>query len=128
MPPPHRIRVIVTGDLERLAMVPSLRRWFPDKDLDDHPVVWSRAQKWHGATTHRLRAGTGPSKPMRTLARAMLAEAFDGADGTPSDLVVVIDDLELHNVDQPDVVCDHFRRGRAARAGTPTRAPGSARR
>lgn len=104
-----RIRFIVTGDLERAAMVPSLSRFFPDATWEGEPVEWLKPQKVHGTTTHRLTADRDPSNLMRALARAALAERLDGADGTPADLVVVIDDLELHNLDQPDVVCAHFR-------------------
>ncbi len=90
-------------------MVASLKRWFPTKDLGGVAVQWARPQMKHGATSHRLRPEGLPSNPMMGLARAMIAEALDGADGTPSDLVLVVDDLELHNIDQPEVVCVHFR-------------------
>lgn len=46
---------------------------------------------------------------MRALAHAMVVEATKGKDGRPPDLVVVIDDVELHNLDQPDRVCATFR-------------------
>lgn len=45
---------------------------------------------------------------MMTLARALVAEVWLGEDGTPADMVVVIDDLELNNIDQPATVCAHF--------------------
>ena len=106
--PERRIRLVVTGDLERKALVPSLRRHFPKTDIHNDPVNWLPPRKTHGATSHRLREGAPPSKPMRNLARAVLAEALHGSDGRPADLVVAIDDLELHNVDQPEVVCQHF--------------------
>jgi len=104
----RRIRLVVTGDLERKALVRSLRQHFPQEDLHGTPVTWLPPRKTNGVTTHRLRANASPSNPMCTLARAVLAEALDGADGKPADLVVAIDDLELHNVDQPAVVCQHF--------------------
>jgi hypothetical protein len=46
---------------------------------------------------------------MQGLARAVLAEVWEGADGKPPELVVAIDDVELHNFDQREVVCDRFR-------------------
>lgn len=90
-------------------MAASLAACFPDHDIHDEAVTWLRPRKAHGATTHRLRDDEAPRRPMRRLAGAVLAEALDGADGTPSDLVIGVDDLELHNVDQPQVVCGTFR-------------------
>jgi hypothetical protein len=104
-----RIRLVVTGDLEGAAMVASLRRMFGGRTSTNDEVQWLRPRMTAGATTHRLRPDAPPSRPMQALARAMVAEALDGADGTPADLVIVIDDLELHNVDQPELVCAHFR-------------------
>lgn len=104
-----RIRFIVTGDLERAAIVRSLRRSFPETTWDGDPVEWRRPQKLHGATTHRVDREKPPTNPMRQLARAALAELQHGADGIPADLVVVIDDIELHNLDQPAAICDRFR-------------------
>lgn len=104
-----RIRFIVTGDLERAAMVPSIRRFFPDMTWEKAPVEWLKPQKLHGATTHRVDIGRPPTNPMRHLARAALAELLYGADGTPADLVLVVDDIELHNLDQPAAITDRFR-------------------
>jgi len=106
---PRRISFIVTGDVEKKSLVPSLRRYFPATDIDGVPVTWLTLPKLKGATTHRLRAGADPGTPMRKLARAVVAEALRGADGTPADLVIAVDDVEVHNVDQIGVVCDHFR-------------------
>lgn len=106
----RRIRLVVTGDMERKALMPSLRRHFPTNDVHGVQVTWLAPRMTNGVTTHRLRAEADPSRPMSTLARAVLAEALDGSEGTPADLVIAVDDLELHNTDQPDVVCAHFRR------------------
>ena len=105
----RRIRFIVTGDLERAAMVRSLRRMFGDQTHSNEQVQWLTPRMTPGATTHRLRLDAPPSRAMVGLARAMLAEALEGSDGTPADLVVAIDDLELHNIDQVGVVCAHLR-------------------
>jgi hypothetical protein len=104
-----RIRFIVTGDLERAAMVSSISRWFPSETTAGEAVEWLPSRKVHAATTHRIDAGKAPSNPMRTLARAAIAEASEGKHGEPADLVVVVDDVELHNLDQPAVLCAHFR-------------------
>lgn len=103
-----RIRFIVTGDLERGAIVRSISRLFPH-EIDDREVEWLRPRKVGAATSSRLRADAPPSRGMQAFARALLAEAWEGADGKPADLVVAVDDVELHNFDQRDVVCDRFR-------------------
>lgn len=103
------IRFIVTGDLERAAIVPSLDRLFPQQTAAGEPVEWLRPRKVHGATTRRLRADQEPDRGMKALARAMFAEAWEGAEGKPADLVIVVDDVELHNFDHRGLICDHFR-------------------
>lgn len=104
-----RIRFIVTGDLERAAMVSSVSRWFARETAADEAIEWLPPRKVNAATSHRLTASKAPSHPMRTLARAAIAEACEGKHGEPADLVVVVDDVELHNLDQPAVLCAHFR-------------------
>jgi hypothetical protein len=99
---------VVTGDLERKSLRPCLKQCFPAHDLDGRAVEWLEPRKVPGVTTYRLRAGAAPSKPMLTLARAVLSEALIGSDGVPADLVLAVDDLELHNVDQCDVIAQHF--------------------
>jgi hypothetical protein len=103
-----RIKLIVTGDLEKLALHESLRQLFPpQRDGDD--VVWDEPQRLHCATSHRLAPSSPPSRPMLALARAMLAAAGIGKTGSPADLVVVVDDVELGNLGQESVVAQHFR-------------------
>lgn len=102
------IRFIVTGDLERLALQRSIAAWFPDETVEGHPVEWSTGPMFGGATTYRLQAGKAPNSSMTTLAKALVSEIYTGESGTPADLVVVVDDLELGNLDQPATVCAHF--------------------
>lgn len=104
-----RIRVIVTGGMERRALEPSVKAWFPPRTVKDDLVEWSTAPMLDGATTHRLGPQDPPNSTMMTLARALVAEVWLGEYGTPADMVVVIDDLELNNIDQPATVCAHFR-------------------
>lgn len=96
--PTKRIRFIVTGDLERRALVPSLRRLFPE-DADGARVEWLPPRKTMAATASRLHADRRDAG-MAALAKAMIAEAWEGEDGKPADLIVVVDDVELHNFDQ----------------------------
>ena len=104
-----RLKLVVTGDMEAQALVGSLQSQFPDHRGGDD-VIWDKARKMNCTTSHRLRRDSNtPSKPMLNLARAMLAEVLDGKNGTPADLVVVIDDVELDNLGQEEVIAEHFR-------------------
>lgn len=112
-----RVKLIVTGDLEKLALHRALERVFGGRRInsqgEEEEVVWDKPRKLHGATSHRLLmpgSGASVSGPMRDLACAMLQEAGIGVTSDPADLVVVIDDVELGNVDQVPVVVEHFRR------------------
>jgi hypothetical protein len=103
------IRLIVTGDLEALALHESLRRVFGDFRHDGEEVIWDPPRKLHSATSRRLSASERPSRPMRDLAKAMFSEVTRGKHGTPADLVIVIDDVELGNVDQEVVIVESFK-------------------
>jgi hypothetical protein len=103
-----RIKLIVTGDMEKAALHRSLQRMFPS-DRDGQEVHWDVPRKLDSATSLPLLAGAAPSENMTNLARAMIAEAGIGKTGAPADLVVVIDDVELGNVGRVNVVLDHFR-------------------
>jgi hypothetical protein len=103
-----RIKLIVTGDLEKLVLHDSLRRLFPFQRGQDE-VLWERPRKLHSATSHQLSTGSAPSKPMLDLAQAMLDEVGIGKRGEPADLVVLVDDVELGNLGQERVVVEHFK-------------------
>lgn len=103
------IRLIVTGDVEELALHESLRRIFGDERHDGEDVIWAPPRKLHSATSRRLSPSEAPPRPMKELARAMLDEVLIGKRGTPADLVVVIDDVELDNVEQEAVIAEHFK-------------------
>lgn len=107
----RRIKLIVTGDVERLALVDSLQRWFPER-VNNAPIEWLVPRKVHGTTTSPLAPpGQGAPTSMEKLARAMVAELWEGSDreGRPADLVLAVDDLELANQHQPSIVVEHLR-------------------
>lgn len=104
-----RVRFIVTGDLERIAIVGSISRLFPAQTVEGEDVVWLRPRKVHGATSHRLRRDVAPSHGMKALARALIAEAWEGSDGKPADLVIALDDVEVHNFGREQLICDQLR-------------------
>jgi hypothetical protein len=103
-----RIKLIVTGDMEKLALHESLQRFFPDI-RDGEEVIWEKPRKAQCVTSHRLIAGNAPSGPMLQLARAMFDEAGIGKKGMPADLVVIVDDVELGNLAQEHIIAAHFR-------------------
>lgn len=108
-----RIKLIVTGDVERLALHESIKRLFgtyrqnPAGGLQEE-VLWDEPRMVKSVTSYRLKKGGVPSKQMTDLALAMLDEALIGKEGKPADLVVVVDDVELANIGQEDVVAEHF--------------------
>lgn len=106
-----RIKLIVTGDAEKLALHKSLQGLFP-RQRNGEDVVWDDPRKLQCATSYRLPelpAPNAPSPRMLNLAQAMLDEAGIGKRGTPADLVIVIDDVELGNCGREHHVADHFR-------------------
>lgn len=108
-----RIKLIVTGDLEKLALAQSLKKHFPSTH-NGKSVIWDEPRKTHGATSYQLKpfsAGGLLSNPMKELAKAMLAEALEGkAKGqSPADLVIVIDDVELGNLGRENIIAEHFQ-------------------
>lgn len=106
-----RVKLVVTGDLERKALGPSLRRYFKESDAGEE-VEFPTPRKVHGITTRPLPAnGDAVPRVIDGLARAMIAEIWEGADGKPADLVIAIDDLELANRVQPERVASWVRRG-----------------
>jgi hypothetical protein len=103
-----RIKLIVTGDMEKAALHASLRGFFP-AEREGHEVLWDQPRKLQGATSHRLLSDGAPARAMLDLAQAMLDEVLIGKRGSPADLVIVIDDVELGNVGQVEIVAQHFR-------------------
>lgn len=89
------IRLIVTGQCERMALAPALGRAFVDGVFDVLPFVYD------GFTTHRITQGV-------PLIR--LDDAFEAALGeltrrkAQADYVVVVDDLEVANIGNASVV------------------------
>jgi hypothetical protein len=104
-----RIKLIVTSDMEKLALHKSLRRFFPS-ERDGIDVIWDQPRKTQCATSYPLSPDRAPSGPMKELAKAMIAEAGIGKKGEPADLVVVIDDVELGNLGQENVIAAHFQK------------------
>ncbi len=103
-----RIKLIVTGDMEKGGLCDSLKKHFPTL-RNNQTVIWDTPRRVDCVTTHRLVLGKQPSKPMVELAKAMLSEVVLGKKGKGADLVVVIDDVEIGNLGQEDVVVQHLK-------------------
>lgn len=105
-----RIKLVVTGDMERLALAESLSRYFPNQTAAGDDVIWERPRKLNCVTSNRLPPNpTSTSTQMQALARAMIDEAIDGKTGHPADLVIAIDDVEVANLGQEAIIGQHFR-------------------
>jgi len=104
-----RFKLIVTGDMEKLALHKSLQRIFSPNKRDGEKVIWEQPRKIQCATSHQLSPTRTPSGPMKQLVKAMIAEAGIGKKGEPADLVVVIDDVELGNLGRENIIAAHFQ-------------------
>jgi hypothetical protein len=104
----RRIKLIVTGDMEQGAIVPSLKRIFHD-GTGGLSVEYLRPRQVMSFTSTPLRSPIPreikPRLSVIKLARAVIDEALDGAD-----LVIALDDLELANAEQPHIVVEWVRR------------------
>ncbi|MCP4123949.1 MAG: hypothetical protein GY751_19550 [Bacteroidetes bacterium] len=102
----------MTGDLEKLSLHKSLMQFFPIEHGNER-VIWDKPRYSLSATSYRLRSleenNSNLSSNMMSIARGMLAEAYPGRTGIPADLVIVIDDVELHNLKQEYIIAEHFR-------------------
>lgn len=107
-----RIRLVVTGDVEELALAPALGRLFPDAEF-------STVKKDAASTSSLPRPSGQPRSHFLRIVDEMLAsgdvERVPG--GQPFDYVVVVDDLELANATQPEVVIEHMLFAARSRLG-----------
>ncbi|ATB37426.1 hypothetical protein CYFUS_002848 [Cystobacter fuscus] len=105
-----RVQLVVTGEMERVALAASLRHSFPAHELDFLPT-----QKVQDFTSSRLGNHPGRVPGLKTRAQEMaqaIVSAFSPGrflNAIP-DLVLAVDDLELVNVDQPHIVTTYLAR------------------
>lgn len=106
-----RIKLIVTGDSEKAALHRSLEECFPTHTVSGDSVVWDTPRKEAGVTSYQLKVGKPPSSSLIALVNAMFAEALNSKQpkGTPPDLVIVVDDVELGNAGQEGVIVQAFQ-------------------
>lgn len=105
-----RVDVLVTGRTEAAGIVPALTRLFPDHEFNCLVQRPRDGTPFDGFTTSRLPA---PKSRARNAAdkivEAAAAHLVPGRNGDPPDFLVVLDDLELDNADQPAVAAQEFR-------------------
>jgi hypothetical protein len=110
-----RVAILPTGRMEWNALPLALARLFPGhefyslpsrREIDSHPHDFPLPS----FTSTRLVKGASSASAARLVQRAA-REALGDRTGAvePADMVVIVDDLELANLDQPDVVVDVFR-------------------
>jgi len=99
-----KVALLVTGKLEALGLAECLGRVFPQAEF--HVDM-----RLDGFTTSRVRNLGATRVPglVDKLAAALVAAVDPGRDARRSDLAVAIDDLEVANLDQPEVVVEAFR-------------------
>lgn len=107
-----RVQLVVTGDLEKLAMSASLERVLRNAEADIHFLA---PFKVDGGTTARLPPPSEGQMTPRTVtkfANALVTQALVAPSSSQPlpDLVIGIDDLEVANHDQPEVVVAWMRR------------------
>lgn len=115
----RHVQLIVTGDLERKALEAALRRAFSGAQRDAD--VW-QTSKAEGATTETLRllqpgeepvTRKGKLQAIEKLADRLVTSVWTtfphGRGDKRPDLVLAVDDLELANIDQPEIVIDRWR-------------------
>jgi hypothetical protein len=109
-----RIKLIVTGLLERKALGDALRQAFPS-DREGIDVEWDTPRKVDEVTTNPLKAGAEPDGAMGVLAAAIIEEAITGKKRRRPvpDLVVAVCDVELGNVGREQIIVEHLRKALA---------------
>lgn len=121
------VALIVTGDLEYVALPASLTRVFPSLTFVLHASPPGAPMP--GFTSNQLR-GREPVLSARSpdgdLRPSMLARLVDqlilavhpGRNGKPYDYAILLDDLELANAGQPELVVEHVRHAVPSRIQT----------
>lgn len=106
-----RVQLIVTGELERLALHHSLQRLFTASGANVKFLEPLKTQDFTSNRVGRILSGPAAAQSLAAkLAGSLVASAHPGRGGVQqADLVLAVDDLELTNADQPEHVIDYFR-------------------
>jgi hypothetical protein len=98
------VSLIVTGHLEEVGLASSLGRVFPAATFS----VEKRLDSFTSARAKKLGPTRAPAL-VDKIAERLVATVDPGRGGKPADHVMVVEDLEVANLDQPEVVVDVFR-------------------
>jgi hypothetical protein len=108
-----RVSLFVTGKMEYVALPAALTRLFEGHEFECVRYKPSAGeQHFPSFTSSRLPKGPitpGVRSNIDVLVQMAAAEVVDRRGHEPPDLLVILDDLELDNADQPEVVVECFR-------------------
>lgn len=106
------VQLIVTGDLEQFALAKALSAAFPSSD-SGAPVIWRPATKIDEPAKSRLRPihqVDAPHDSMMKLAESLRTVNLPKSPGqSPPDLLLVIGDVELHNLGNEQSLIEHLQ-------------------
>jgi hypothetical protein len=108
-----RVKLIVTGAMERASLHRSLGRYFPVTG-DGDPIEFLPPSMIAGPTSNPLPPEGSPMPALiRTFTTMLVATTLVGSErrSRPPDLVIGVDDLELANAHQPELVTHWVRAG-----------------
>jgi hypothetical protein len=106
-----RVSLFVTGDMEQAALATSLERLFVGHHFECVPHT-RPTRPFASVTSSRLPTGpvsAGVRSHIDELVQRAAAEVLSTRGRHAPDLLLILDDLELANLDQPDVVIECFR-------------------
>jgi hypothetical protein len=111
-----KVAILVTGDLERVALAPSLRAMFPDVEFTTHKVNSITSTTVGSPPSSRaLREGAPAYELIRRLWKMVTVPVNQGE--RPADFAVAVDDVELFNLlphGSPAAVVELVRKAPAA--------------
>jgi len=104
-----RISIVPTGKLELCALGKALKNLFPNHDFISVSKVGD--EPFDGFTSNPLHIGGPVPGKLLSIVEAAAAQAYPGIrhSGKSVDYVLIVDDLELSNIHQPNVVVDKVR-------------------
>lgn len=102
-----KVAILPTGRMEWKALPSALNRLFPEHEFYAVPEqhLFDSKGPFDGVTSSRLTLGPTPQNAI-TLIEKAAQEALGDRTRPAADLVVIVDDLELANLDQPGTVME----------------------
>ncbi len=101
------VQLIVTGKMEEKCLSVALKRAFPH--ISFPPPQYVDGFTSADVSKTPLFKPSGPFRNIDKIAGALVAAVDPGRCGTPADMAIAVDDLELENLHQPDIVAEYFR-------------------